>query len=86
MKARVNKKGEWTISQVSNAQLIALNKILKFANDIEIMGGNHTEREKEMIHVLREDWPTMHDAHTWRFLVETLCREDIKKSFVDFDL
>lgn len=86
MKARVNKKGEWTISQVSNAQLIALNKILKFANDIEMMGGNNTEKEREMISELREDWATWHDAHTWRFLVETLCREDIKKSFVDFDL
>lgn len=86
MKARVNKKGEWTISQVSNAQLISLNKILKFAHDIEMMGSNNTEREKEMIHELREDWPTMHDANTWRFLIETLCREDIKKSFVDFDL
>lgn len=75
MKARVNKQGEWTISQVTMEEIAALEMVLEFAHNAEKNYCHDVEKEREAIDELREEDRVLYHADTWRtfmnFIIET---------------
>lgn len=79
MKARQLKNGSWTISEVSSETIVALAKVLKFANETEMHFGYNIEGMRRTIKELRADGDTLSLVHNFEFLVRCLREQDIEK-------
>jgi len=78
MKARQFKNGYWTISNVTSEEIVALAKILKFAENAEHACGNHPAEEKEAVKALRADGNTLVTVSNWEFFMRCL-KDDIER-------
>jgi hypothetical protein len=79
MKARQLKNGSWTISEVSSETIVALAKVLKFANETEMSFGYNIEDMRRTIKELRADGDTLSLVHTFEFFVRCIREQDIEK-------
>lgn len=65
MKAKQFKNGTCTISQVTNTEMESLAKFLTFAKTMEMLGGNHQDKQMELIGEMRSDDATFTNALKW---------------------
>ncbi len=75
MKIKQHKNGQWTMSGITNNDIITLAKALDFANKTEMLYCNHIEKQREMIDELRADDMYLHTVCHLEFFMRCLSNE-----------